>query len=66
MNDTITKALLLAIALGLWANALNPWIRPVTVWASHEGLSEIYSVVSSMQSDLGRIQRGTCTNDKIC
>ena len=65
MNDkTTTKLLLLAIILGLWANAVIPLFRPTS--ASAQNLGDIYSKVSSMESDLRRIQRGTCTNDKFC
>jgi hypothetical protein len=38
MIDRVTKTLLAAIALGLWLNALNPWIRPVAVQTSNAGL----------------------------
>ena len=67
MTDKATKILLAAIALGLWLNAVNPWIRPLVVWADAESsLSSISSNVNSMETDLGRIARGVCTNSKIC
>ena len=33
MVDRMTKALLLAIAVGLWANAITTWLEPVPVQA---------------------------------
>ncbi len=59
MTDRTTKALLFAIALGLWLNAFGQWMRPVAVQAQDIDLS-------SIESNLGRIARGTCTNSKIC
>jgi hypothetical protein len=66
MTDRLTKALLFAIALGLWANALNPWVRPMAVQADDEMLKQVVSNVRSIDSDLGKIQKGTCSNGKIC
>jgi hypothetical protein len=65
MTDRTTKLLLLAIAIGLWLNAAASFLRPVTVRAAAD-LDDIGRQLSSMASDLGRIQRGACTNDKIC
>jgi hypothetical protein len=67
MNDRLTKALLAAIALGLWANAVNPWIRPLVAAADTESqLSGIASTVRGMSVDLFEIKGGTCVNRKIC
>ena len=33
MVDRTTKALLLAIAVGLWVNVTSSWLRPVPVMA---------------------------------
>ena len=62
--DRTTKALLLAIAVGLWANVLSGWLQPVS--ASAQGLSSLESIATDIQSNVGRISRGTCTNSKIC
>lgn len=59
-TDRTTKALLLAIALGLWMNVAGDWLRPVVVQAQdHIYLPEI-------ASDLRKIARGTCSNQTIC
>lgn len=58
-TDRTTKALLLAIALGLWANVAGDWLKPVAVQAQSSELSSIESYVS-------RIARGSCSNSKIC
>ena len=36
MVDRTTKALLLAIAVGLWANAITTWLGPVPVQAQSD------------------------------
>jgi len=64
MTDRPTKALLLAIAIGLWANVATQWLQPKILHAQdtagiEERLDEIVSHVS-------RIAHGTCTNGKIC
>ncbi len=64
MKDKTTKILLLAIALGLWANALLPVLRPLPVRA--DDLGDIYSTLKSMKSDLSGINSGLCLNSKIC
>jgi hypothetical protein len=64
--DRLTKALLAAIAVGLWLNAVNPWIRPRPVEAQMEYLGSINSTVALIQTDLSTIQRGVCANNKIC
>ena len=62
--DRTAKLLLALIALGLWANAIVPLLRP---FPSHaQDINDIYEKVKSIESDVGRIQRGTCTNGKIC
>lgn len=93
--DRTTKALLFAIALGLWANAATDWLRPVPVSAQQSdpilageirnmsskladlrqlqsidnklsSLSTIDSNLSAAAADLARIQRGQCSNEKLC
>ena len=43
MTDRITKALLLAVAVGLWANVGTEWLKPVSVQASGTESQEISS-----------------------
>ena len=77
MVDKTTKALLLAIAIGLWANIAAQWTNPVQaqdigttqmvigLQSIASELRSIESSVSSINSDLGRIQLGSCTNSTI-
>lgn len=66
-TDKPTKMLLAAIAIALWLIALNPWLRPISVAAKGDvDLSNIESYLSSIDSHVGRISRGTCTNSTIC
>lgn len=58
-TDRTTKLLLALIAIALWMNALNPWLRPITASAQVEELSGI-------ASEVRRISRGLCLNGKIC
>ena len=79
--DKFTKMIFAAIAVALWIIALNPWLRPMHVAAQgnrdlslvesylsdiKSDVSDVNDNVSSMKGDLGRLQRGTCTNGKIC
>lgn len=65
--DKSTKIILVLIACGLWANILTPLLAPVKAHADSESvLSDILSKLDSMEYDIGRIQRGTCTNGKLC
>lgn len=66
MVDRTTNALLLAIAIGLWLNVAIDWLRPVPVHAQIDQLSGIASSVSSVESYVQGIARGTCINSKIC
>ena len=72
MIDRTTKALLLAIAIGLWVNAAREMLRPVPleavqgipdVWTE---LTHVYQQLANISIDLRRIQNGTCTNSTIC
>jgi hypothetical protein len=65
MIDKTTKLLLCVIALGLWINIAVSLIKPVQVKAAPD-VDDIERLVKSMESDLSRIQRGTCSNGKIC
>ena len=64
MTDRQTKTLLLAIAVGLWANVATQWLRPKTLHAQDTAIIE--QRVEEIASSVGRIARGTCTNGKIC
>ena len=64
MTDRQTKALLLAIAIGFWANVATQWLRPKTLQA--QDTAEIERYVRNIASDVGTIARGVCVNDKIC
>ena len=66
-TDRLTKTLLAAIAMGLWMNALNPWIWSSTASADIEStMRSILSSVHSIQGDVGKLERGTCFNSKLC
>ena len=66
MADRTTKLLLLAIAVGLWMNVVGQWVRPVPLQAADEIIRSQDYLIQSIASDVGRIQRGTCLNSKIC
>ena len=67
MNNRSTKLILIFIALGLWANAAITIMRPAPAAADAESeLRSIDSRLSSIGDDIGRIQRGTCSNSKLC
>lgn len=53
MTDRTTKALLLAIAVGLWANLGIEWFRPVVVQAQDD--SRIVRELRSIQSDVSTL-----------
>ena len=65
MTDKTTKALLLAIAIGLWANVASQWLRPVTAHAQSETTLRNITL-GNIENDLHRIYKGTCLNSKIC
>ena len=58
-TDRTTKALLLAIALGLWANAVGQWLRPARLLAADAD-------TTVMMRDLHAIATGSCSNKHIC
>ena len=62
MVDRTTKALLLAIALGLWMNVVGPWVRPVPIQA----LAQADITLREIARHVSRISRGLCLNGKIC
>ena len=62
MIDRTTKALLLAIALGLWVGLAEAWLRPTSVEAQTWIQRRNAPGVAAM--DL--IANGTCANPKLC
>ena len=80
--DRYTKAVFTLIAISLFLIALNPWIAPTKAYAELDPgdlssiehaargikarLSNIESAVRGIKSDFDRIQRGSCSNSKIC
>lgn len=66
MLDKKTKALLLAIALGLWANVAIQWFRPNDLHAQNATQARIEDYLSNIDQHVEEIASGTCTNDKIC
>jgi hypothetical protein len=63
-TDRKTKALLLAIAIGLWANAAAQWLRPKVLYA--QNTADIAQDVERIAHHVKLIAEGTCTNSKIC
>ena len=74
MADRTTKHLLLAIALGLWANVVTSWLTPTPTHAQDavdisrmlRTLSDIDSSLDNLEDDVDDIEDGTCSNSKIC
>jgi hypothetical protein len=64
MKDKTTKVLLAVIAFGLWINVALSLLRPASV--SAQDATTIERLLKGIESDLSRIQRGTCSNNKIC
>ena len=65
MIDRKTKVLLLAIALGLWANVAVQFVLPRDLHAG-TSLSQQDAYLSNIDANVQRISRGTCSNSKIC
>jgi hypothetical protein len=66
-TDKLTTSLLGAIAIALWMIAMNPWLQPMPVAAQERvDLSSVESYLANIDSNVSRISRGTCTNDKLC
>jgi hypothetical protein len=65
-TDRRTKVLLLAIAIGLWANVATQWLRPKALLAQNVALDRIDINVGRIASDVGAISTGLCLNRKIC
>ena len=63
-TDKTTKRLLLAIALGLWANAAVQFVRPADLHA--KSAVDMESDVRQIKSTVNAINLGICLNSKIC
>ena len=69
MADRTTKLLLAAIAAGLWANVFVPALRPVKAVAQYEAdhiLRVMDGRLSNIDGNLDKLQRGACSNGKLC
>ena len=61
MIDRTTKAILMAIALGLFLNVAEGWMKPAPV--SAQGLSDpSYTTAQALSA----IAAGYCQNKRIC
>jgi hypothetical protein len=58
--DRTTKLLLLMIALGLWLNAIGPFVHVKKVSADSD------TALQSIADDMSKISKGLCLNNKIC
>ena len=70
-TDRTTKALLLAIALGLWANVAGDWLKPVRVQAQANRFEAPPGVTDNqflreIEKGVTLIATGYCPNKKIC
>lgn len=61
MTDRLTKALLFAIAVGLWMNVAAQWLRPIPVHAVGE-----VEQTANIERYVRQIANGVCVNRKIC
>ena len=61
--DKSSKILLGIIAAGLWANAT---IAVLKITPARADAESYMSYLSSIESNIGRIARGTCLNNKLC
>ena len=66
MIDRTTKFLLGAIALGLWAHLLSPFIAPPAVAQADYYLSEIDASLDAIESDIDDLEDGSCSNSQLC
>lgn len=63
MVDRTTKGLLLLVALGLWANLVGDWLRPVAI---HAQLPMPNPEISEILRNVRMIATGSCPNRVIC
>jgi len=60
MIDRTTKLLIAFLAAGLWPNAVIPLLKSTPAQADAD------SYLSSIDTNIGRLARGSCTNAKLC
>ena len=70
-TDRTTKVLLALIAMGLFLNAIVPFVQPAVVQAQAPGIIAAQNrqtalVINRIYDELARISNGSCRNDKIC
>lgn len=69
MTDKTTKLFLALIAAGLWANIFAPLLRPIEAVAQYEADSILKKMdvrLSNIDANVDRLQRGACSNGKLC
>ena len=74
MYDRTTKAILIAIALGLWMNVGTQWLRPAPVSAASQidyaAVARINAAsigsIEGIGKDIHMVVMGLCLNKKIC
>jgi hypothetical protein len=74
MIDRQTKALLFAIALGLWLSVIQAWVTPEPVAAQiggdvgriMEGRQTGPNDLASIARDMRALAMGTCANPRLC
>ena len=70
-TDKVTKALLFAIAVALWAHLTEPLWRPTAAEAqfgnpTERRIREIRDDVRDINNEVQSISYGLCLNSKIC
>jgi hypothetical protein len=73
MTDRTVKLTLILICIGLWLNLFDSWLRPLPAAAQSSSADIIqYKIglidlaIDRMRADVSKIERGVCTNRKIC
>jgi len=77
MIDRSTKALLAAIALGLWANVASDWLKPAVVEAQANRAEQAkrlqapadvtdHALLREIEKGVTLIATGLCPNRTIC
>ena len=66
--DRTTKLLLALIAAGLWANVLaTPTSAQLSGLVGAAGYKQdVGSLIENIDANLAKIQRGTCSNSRLC
>jgi hypothetical protein len=60
----LAARLAIGLSIGLWANVATQWVRPRVLHA--QDTANIESYLAEIASDVERIAKGICSNDKIC